>query len=549
MARNILKLPGIAEGKEMDLFWVCSPKRTDNGNWQLPVFFKNVQNESTLKPLFLPIGTLPLLRMGQSYVDGHLGDRKPVGDVISSVTIPRDVQGHLITAIDMGKRLNYYLFKESRIMKEYVWAFSVRGIEYFIPCMEIIRTYYARSETMALSLMNPRKLDSFIDNNTTLKKGTSIHLQLTPGWPKTLLRDADVAHLLWVRENQVAFNVWNSIYENILSQAGKASDITWELKRGIPIHVKPPLDGAHQWDFRGLRRGDGKQILVMEITKIKDLLLPYDKISYASPLDYKSSPSVGENDIQSDKIIKGVNTAVIDDEDGAKPGETPLTFQIPMGSIEFSKPIAIEKHTAQRALSSIVANGAKNLNSRSHEARSENIKVSADNPREFGEHRGIEYKHLEIARMTPNESLKSFLSAIPLLTQNPVCATLDTTVIYLPNVGTAALDMHGQRRVCAVVNGQWPGGKLFCILELSRADNLQVSTLLIYPRKKADLEEIITFLLEGLVRNNGHWDRKLITMRTDFEYDRFKHMVNHNIKGNKGLVRRIAQKLIGSGIA
>lgn len=540
MAKNIPILPGIPDDEEPELFWFCSPVRKAKELWKVPVYFKNFKNKEGLTPLELSIGTLPLLRIGCKYAGGRLSEKRPLGN-LSSVTIPKSIKGQFLSAIDMAKRFDYYLFKQSRIINDFVWTFTKEGIEYFVPCMEIMRMYYTRSAILAQHVMAPNQLYRFIDGANTHKFSDSIDLTLTKLWPTSLLKDDHVAHLIWVYYSEIASKGWNSVYQYIYSQARETRDVELHLKRGIPLQLAPPLDGEHQWDIRGLRNAAGTRFLILEIMCIRGLNFPFNKVTYSSPLMYNSISSSFNNDIKSNKPSKSIHMGMIEDEESSLIGQSPLQFQVQMGSIDFANPVLVEKKVARRASIPVNTNISERGIDHVIENNAETFKVSPNLPDDYGEFRGIEFKHLEIASSTPTENLRNFLSAITILKQKPVFASLDIKIVYLPNVGAAALDQHGQRRVCAVVYGRRPEKTPFCILEVSRAE---ASTLLICPNKEANLEDIITFLLEGLAKNKGHWQMSLITSRSDFEYERFNHVGSKEIRSIRGLVKRIIQKLI-----
>ncbi|PKM78432.1 MAG: hypothetical protein CVU90_02735 [Firmicutes bacterium HGW-Firmicutes-15] len=527
MAKKILRLPGMQEGEEFELFWICSPKKNEKGNWRLGVFFLNSKKD--LEFVYLPLGILPLLRMGYYYIDGDLSKRKPKGNIFSSVTISSYVKGKIIKAIDMGQEIKYYLHSKKWIIDEFIWKFSIKDIDYYVPCIEIIKAYYARSKEMTLAIMDPNKPESYIDTITHLID-KSIQLQLTSEWPHALLKDDDIRHLVWVSKNQVALKGWKSINKNI--QLRKTNDI--EIKEAIILQAEPPLDGTHTWSFRGLKLKNG--ILIMEITGISGLDHPFDNIDYASPLYYQSN-SRGENNVQSGKGAKNTITAIIDNEDGSKPGEEPLIYSIPMCSIEYSKAVAVKRHTSKRKSLSNSENIEKSQNARSNETESDMISVNAGRPRDFGENRGIEFTCLNIVPTTRHESLNHFLSAINIITQKPVFATLLNKGITNLPTGAASTDEYGQTRECAVIIGQLPSGMRFCVLEVNKKG---VSTLLVYPKEEADLEDIIIFALDKLAEK-GHWNIELMRSRSDFNFDRFNHFGDHPYKG---VAKRINKRLI-----
>jgi len=527
LTKKILRLPGMQEGEEFELFWICSPKKNVKGNWRLVAYFLNSKKD--IEVVCFPLGILPLLRMGYYYIDGDLSKRKPKGNIFSSVTISSYVKGKIIKAIDMGKEIKYYLHSEKWIIDEFIWKFSIKDIDYYVPCIEIIKAYYARSKEMTLAIMDPNKPESYIDTITHLTD-KSIKLQLSSEWPYALLKDDDIRHLIWVSKNQVALKGWKSINKNI--QLRKTNDT--EIEEAIILQAEPPLDGTHIWSFRGLKFEKG--ILIMEINGINGLEHPFDTIDYESPLYYQSN-SKGDNNVHPGESSKNTITAVIDNEDGSKLGEEPLIYSIPMCSIEYSKPVAVKRHTSKRASLSNNEKIEKSHNTRSKETESDMISVNADRPRDFGENRGIEFTRLKIVPTTRHESLIQFLSAINKITQEPVSATLlNKGVTKLPSTGDASFDEYDRLRECAVIIGQLPSGMRFCVLEVNKKD---VSTLLVYPKEEADLEDIIIFVLNKLAQN-GHWSIKQMRSRSDFNFDRFNHYGDHPYKG---VAERINKRL------
>jgi len=91
---------------------------------------------------------------------------------------------------------------------------------------------------------------------------------------------------------------------------------------------------------------------------------------------------------------------------------------------------------------------------------------------------------------------------------------------------------HG--RTCAIAKIKTKDQLTLYILEVGRADNWSISTLLIYPlpvkQDGPQVEELMAKILDGLINNNGHWDKDSMYKEKDYKFDMMKHVSNQSIR-------------------
>lgn len=102
-------------------------------------------------------------------------------------------------------------------------------------------------------------------------------------------------------------------------------------------------------------------------------------------------------------------------------------------------------------------------------------------------------------------------------------------IIPLPQFKSFSWYDDGSIRTCAIVRIERQGHIPCYIVEVGRADDWSISTLVTKPVKSesADLlvfESFTQRLLRDLVSNNGHWGREFFRNESNYVFDAAKHM-------------------------
>ena len=101
----------------------------------------------------------------------------------------------------------------------------------------------------------------------------------------------DVAHLVWLRHNQKAKGLWDSVYQNIFVQAVETAlyDTVNVMSRGLQISIAPPDIGSCDLAVNTISSGNAN--LITRITKFSLNNFPFKKVYYTHPaIKEKSLP-------------------------------------------------------------------------------------------------------------------------------------------------------------------------------------------------------------------------------------------------------------------
>jgi len=108
------------KNEKVRLYWICSPRRAADGRWLVKAAFLR---ENSTAPDFIeyPWGTLHLLRMGRSYVNGYLLERDPSFQPQRLFNYNFQ-NGTICKSFGLPKKL-YDLFGNAELGNEKVWKF------------------------------------------------------------------------------------------------------------------------------------------------------------------------------------------------------------------------------------------------------------------------------------------------------------------------------------------------------------------------------------------------------------------------------------------
>jgi hypothetical protein len=131
-----LKRWPFARDEEATLHWLRSPQREANyKQWQLTAVFKG--QSGTIREMLLPWGTLPLLRLGQVFVDGQLQSDFIRGEVFS-IRLPTATEQCIWTAGEVAPCKEYSL-KGTANLSENCLMIRSQDLFVVIPVLECIK--------------------------------------------------------------------------------------------------------------------------------------------------------------------------------------------------------------------------------------------------------------------------------------------------------------------------------------------------------------------------------------------------------------------------
>lgn len=525
--------------EEAELYWLCSPYLSKNNNWIITAIFRR---NSEIKQVELPWGTLPLLRLGQKYINGIPIENKSKG-YMGQLKIANE-EFQICESFKMPPKL-YYLYKNHSMGSEFVCKITIGNKEYYIPCIEIIRSFLVKSKTLANYLLKPNGLDFLIDKVETIEQ--SINVFLAKDIPRKLINDDTVAHLLWLKYNKLANDTWTSIYNNMFSTAviEQYEGTVKRLHTGIKIKVIPPINKNCVWSYRGIYSGNS--VLILEIVTTTGFELPmFQKIRYFHP-SFDRVKAINNSGVvrRTDNGKEDIYEIPIDKtkEDTKKDSQQPVIELAPTEFVYDGK-IDIRKLKGEERLTD---NGVTLVKAKGDENGTKKNDSLVGSPQDWsgeGKIPSIEFNSLELVKGKLGKGLEEFYDAIKYMQNNYKGLNIAMDEVFLPKGKSFSFYPDGSRRNCAIVSIYLEEKKQCYIFEVGRFDKWSISTLFIWPtiaNYNHEFEHIINSILALLIENNGHWNTDSLNYNKNFQFYKMKHTGNTTVYA---IANRIHEKIV-----
>ena len=544
------------EDEEMRLHWIRSPFKKNN-KWTLEVVFVSDSLKEDATSLFkygvnqihttleVPWGILPNLRVGRVYKNGVV--RKPSKTTEKKSLSFVDLQsGEICEASELPKGL-YDFYDDLNFVKEKIWKFKVDEKTYFLPCLELIRSFFATSKTFTNQLLKTDGLESLIDDE--YQDGETLHVTLSHEIPRSIIKDDLITHFLWIYYNETARNCWESIYNKLLSTAIKKSpnNATSVLSAGIPLSMNPPISGLCHIDFTCTTFKDS--VLIHELLAIKGFpALEFDKIRYSHPSFRKKTktgknknrkkgiPVTRSNNFKQDSARKRVRT------DTNQP-----TVKIPETVFGFSRMPDIKRELISENIS---YSDQSSVSSRNADTRaivrniSKNKVVGTDESYLGGKISPVELVGLKLIESKDSLGLQSFLKTLKKLKKLDSQISITYKIYYIPGDFSFCFWRRALRRSLVLSCIYRKELQPVYIFEVSRPDGWSISTLLLQfdPKigKQRKVNEILLAIVNEMTKNNGHWHIENLRQSADLRFIQIKHYEEDNPENR---ANRILQKL------
>ncbi len=514
--------------EEVQLYWLCSPFLDAQKGWLLQVVFKKTDN--SICEVTVPWGTIPYLVLGQKYMNGIPIMSGKVGRVYQ-LTTPDRSSFKLGMAYDIPPAL-YYFYKNQKYGYQRICKFSIGDINYYIPCLELVRNFLTPHKVLANNIMKPGGLELLFENCSV--NGKRLFLALSSEIKGSLISNNTASYLAWLKYDYYANMAWNSIYNNVFSKAVLDNPFkpVEELQKGTYIELMPPVGNGSNWTVRGI--GIGKDILILEILSKTNLYMPFNEILYTHPSLTSAEYS---DDNRNSRIVRNqYDRDVIDLETTGKGAnktqEEDIVDSISIG-FGFDKSPYLEK-LRQKNQKTNMGDYSINATTRNFDqyCLTSGVGTTQDWIR-GGEVKPLEFTSLEPMEDGATKGLEDFLVVVNYLFEKHVNLEVSINIILIPEGKVFSYYPNRERRNCAIVKIT-RSGKLPCyIIELGRADDWSISTLLLYQlvadKSPIDIERFIKNLLEELVNNSGHWNKQSLDKEVCYRYDMVKHISGQNL--------------------
>lgn len=490
------------KGEIVELYWFCSPFLNKQGRWRLRVAFLTRNKE--IEVLEYSWGILPFMQLGQKYVDGV-----PVGfsktGVIGSLNIPNPSSGSICNSFEIPPNL-YYLHKDKRLGNEKLWNLKLDNKDYYIPCIELVRSLLTPSKTLTNAILRPHGLDLLIESSSV--NSGKLSLGLSKDVPKAVLNDAMILHLSWLSQIKEARVAWDAVFNNLFKEALSTNPFQppKALEETTIIVAKPPSIRGLNWIYRGIQRGNS--VLILELIGIKGLFLPFHEIDYSHP-SLKAAHKVNlpkkfggvrERLVEQSYGLAHPDKIVKSNRDG--PGVDVPGFALSFIRTPYVKKMPISVQTVSAGQGQLSSSGPGGV------LESVNCEVGADEPIHGGDCKPIEFNKLEILHSLTAAGFEEFakVAANILMAVSDVNASLN--IVRLNTRRKFAVCPNGQRRSCAVLFIEYPNLWSCSIFEVFRPDNWPVSTLLVVHKRGTayySIEKSTRLLIKALISGGGHW--------------------------------------------
>jgi hypothetical protein len=545
MAKLTLRPWKYPKNKKMLLYWLCSPYRSANGKWTIRAIFVSAADEerglfedgipTTYDISEFPWGLLPNLRVGRIYVNGIL--QTDSIQETKRLYISNLQDGSICSAFQIPKQL-YSFFDNKMLGDEKIWRFKVGNEIYYLPCLELIRAFFAPSKTLTNQLLKPTGLEDLIEDSGCVRG--ELHITLSSDIPQSIVNDEMVTHLLWLTHNETAKTGWHKVYSGVFAKAhvNLTTTLNAALAKGLPLETIPPLENQCELIFTSTNIENSH--LIHELFEVFGLpKVPFQNVKYK----HASFRGTFENN----NINKANKKIVLLDRDerythtgkrrrAKKMSKQPLA-EIPRIVLGFDSLPQITKQTvASNPFSSekeFIA-GKQHISSNKKTSAVDKKEVGVDEPFFGGEIKPIEFAGLKLLEKSEDQGLNDIILTLNFLSKLNLNLKTDYQICNLPGDFPFCFIKGRVKRNFAIATLFFNGGEPIYLIEVSRPDNWQISTLLVkFDSKKMNLKEsgqILQLIVKKMIENDGHWVLESLEQATKFRFKRVKHFKGESIE-------------------
>lgn len=495
------------------LYWVKSPMlvRDEHGTqWLTKILFMAENGEPHVR--HVPWGVLPELKLGSMYQGGVVMDAPPPGEVrefqLGSPVKIRKISADWIRTPWIERVRDH----ERKFLYEQCVEIRDGSTVLVVPCVEIIRSFFAINKQLAYLLLEPSGLtrcctSTLEDGRATLDFNGEVSLSaLTPTVVSRIA--AILHHRRWWDCWQ---HVWNSSRRSTPeAQQGQAQPLYLQLES------LPPIYDNCLWSVRGEEFSGG--FFVMEIVGVQTRQsLPFHTVSYTHPrlkdvgekLPPRGTVAVRDDDAAEAEI--DASTA------GPRGQSDPYMSTVHVTSIQFGRPVQVRRKLRDSEDSG-GASPEERQPARPNTGAEAPEKVSLNDDGESGTVPAGEFHPLECLVNVPG-GLRPFLAAVGEMRE--LEATVSCDVQPVPDASRLAKlgDLARQFAIVQVVYKSRCG----YLLEIDSSDGHGISTMVFAPKGNITALELASALLSEHLVGAGHWNLASLDGCEGCRYDLAKH--------------------------
>ena len=487
MSIRINKWP-FREGESAVLHWLRSPyQEGEDKQWRMSAVFRG--KDDALKDVNVPWGMLPILRLGRAYRDGIAVDdvvREGVKQIRFSSAAKVTVSDAAAVPRDLYRLLTKWNLQEKCCI---IWNGGERII---VPCLEVIRAYFALSRLVAGELLKP---DSFNGLCTSTVENGKAYLSFSEKVPASTLTFELVRRVALILEESSFSTSWRRVWTSASSGGGT------DMRRCEPAHpliCEPPAIQGSSWDVVGV--GSDKIFVVLEIRQFSfPLTLPFSSVSCEHPSfrEYEGGGRLSGVFLtreDPDEIVIGPTPSA------PKNLSSPHTVETNPCTASFTKNIWVEK--VKKKAPSIVGVGESSKVGGVQYEPVTRVEGSLDDEAGVGEQPAVEFLPVESLEETHpafrrlSKALKQ-IQKIDIRYQHAV----------VPEECKLPL-LNGNRRAYVLVCFTF-SRRLVYLLEVDNSDGHMLSTIIfVLGGVSPSAASVAEIMLQDCVALGGHWNRE-----------------------------------------
>lgn len=483
------------KGRDVKAIWIGDLRQDTSHQWRIRVGINENGNYSSED---VPVGLLPILRIGGFYKDGILVPRERNKSEKAVVLGEKSFIG-IEKSIDVCRNFNYYLYRDGEMMQQNIFVFEVNGIKYYFPSVEFIRSLYAFTTSLSNAMVRPNGLSMFISdfkiNHGILSIDFTSEIAV-----KALMSDDFIFRIAWLLSHKDYFDSYQSIYTSLVKNL--------HIKSSAPLQCAIPKLHDIEFMFYGIENQNG--VLILEVSRIK-LDLRLQEIQYHHPL-------FQEKELNAESKKRGFRDFVEKYElHNATPKEDvnrPIITSEPINITFNQKPEVVKLTRGQRT-----GDTTGLISSNNHGRGGIILPSGVDESIRGGKLQPVELNAQEIEEpMMLTSGFEDFQQMVVQLRKRHSDLKCRLEFRYFPKTGRFSVLSDGNQRRCAVLKIEADYASTI-VFEADLSDGHSLTTLLLYAKKNFREQEI-NRILRDMVDNNGYWNEDELVA---FKYKKLKH--------------------------
>ncbi len=491
MAKITLKNWPFNEGVRARLHWLRSPYQVgESMQWRMTVVF--VAEGGDIKEIKVPWGMVPMLRLGEIYCDGQSTGEFPGLErrlirfsksldisVCESIVIPREL-------CRLGSKWN---------LQEKCVQIVDGDLKVIVPCLEIIRAYFATTRLMASEMLSPDSFNGICSSNIENDK---VHLMFSNKVAANIITSGFAIRIALVLEDREFNQSWRQIWAS--ASQGEGTSLREPVN---PLWCYPPAIRKSSWDAVGI--GTGNTFLVMGIGRFGvGRMPPFSKLHYEHPLFMETKGGGAGGDSGGTAINDDSEEIEVGPEPAAPKSLTdPQIVELETCAASFLRTIDVIK-VKKKADRLSGGHGEKNGGSRGHSCGGQTNEGTLDCEAGVGALPSVEFKDLSSIKNL-NNSFKNLTKAL---------GSMDLEILWCNQdnapEGCKLPHVDGSPRQYLSIYLLFDGNKFF-LHEIDNSDRHSISTLVHEMELPVGLaDNFLQELLAKCVIGGGHWDATLL---------------------------------------